>query len=37
MTAFTRRRFLAAATAPVALAACANGVGYDGASRIDGR
>lgn len=37
MSTFTRRRFLVAATAPVALAACANGVGFDGAARIDGR
>ena len=37
MTAFTRRRFLAAAAAPVALAACNNNVGSDGAARIDGR
>lgn len=37
MTAFTRRRFLAAASAPVALAACANGVGNDGGARLDGR
>ena len=37
MTAFTRRRFLAAATAPVALAACGNGIGSDGAQRIDAR
>lgn len=37
MTAFTRRRFLVAVAAPVTLAACTNGVGYDGAQRIDGR
>ncbi|WGH78682.1 lipid-binding SYLF domain-containing protein [Jannaschia ovalis] len=37
MTAFTRRRFLAAASAPVALAACGNGIGSDGAQRIDAR
>ncbi len=37
MTAFTRRSFLASATAPLALAACGNGVGSDGGRRIDGR
>ncbi|CTQ34090.1 YSC84-related protein [Jannaschia rubra] len=37
MTAFSRRRFLATASAPLALAACGNGIGSDGASRIDGR
>lgn len=37
MTAFTRRRFLATASAPLALAACGNGVGSDGAARIDSR
>ena len=37
MTAFTRRHFIAAATAPLALAACGNGVGTDGARRVDGR
>ncbi|MFO6463317.1 YSC84-related protein [Jannaschia sp. KMU-145] len=37
MTALTRRRFLAAASAPVALAACGNGVGSNGATRIDQR
>lgn len=37
MSNLTRRRFLAAATAPLALAACTNGVGFDGAARIDGR
>ncbi|MEM7489932.1 MAG: YSC84-related protein [Pseudomonadota bacterium] len=37
MSAFSRRRFLAAASAPLALAACGNGIGGAGASRIDGR
>ena len=37
MTAFTRRRFLASATAPLALAACGNPIGGNGADRIDGR
>ena len=37
MTAFSRRRFLAAASAPLALAACGNGVGMNGAQRIDAR
>jgi lipid-binding SYLF domain-containing protein len=37
MTAFTRRRFLAAASAPLALAACGNGIGSPGADRIDAR
>ena len=37
MTAFSRRRFLAAASAPLALAACGNGVGSPGAERIDNR
>lgn len=37
MSAFTRRGFLAAASAPVALAACGNGVGSSGAQRIDAR
>ncbi|WP_179380023.1 lipid-binding SYLF domain-containing protein [Jannaschia marina] len=37
MTAFSRRRFLAAASAPLALAACGNGVGGNGGARIDGR
>lgn len=37
MTAFSRRRFIAAVSAPLALAACANGVGADGGARIDGR
>lgn len=37
MTAFSRRRFLAAASAPLALAACGNGVGSDGGARIDNR
>ncbi|MDB2407635.1 YSC84-related protein [Jannaschia sp.] len=37
MTAFSRRRFLAAASAPLALAACGNGVGSHGGDRIDGR
>ncbi len=37
MTAFSRRRFLAVASAPLALAACGNGVGSDGAGRIDSR
>lgn len=37
MTAFSRRRFLAAASAPLALSACANGIGSDGGARIDAR
>ncbi|MEM7711067.1 MAG: YSC84-related protein [Pseudomonadota bacterium] len=37
MTAFSRRRFLVTASAPLALAACANGVGSGGAARIDAR
>ncbi|SDZ46092.1 Las17-binding protein actin regulator [Jannaschia faecimaris] len=37
MTAFSRRRFLAVASAPLALAACGNGVGGNGGDRIDGR
>lgn len=37
MTAFSRRRFLASVSAPLALAACGNGVGGDGAARIDSR
>ena len=37
MTAFSRRRFLAAASAPLALAACGNGVGTNGGARIDAR
>ena len=37
MTVFTRRSFLAAASAPLALAACGNGVGGNGAARIDRR
>ncbi|MEM9796643.1 MAG: YSC84-related protein [Pseudomonadota bacterium] len=37
MTAYSRRRFLAAVSAPVALAACGNGVGSDGGDRIDAR
>ena len=37
MTAFSRRRFLAAASAPLALAACGNGVGTNGGDRIDAR
>ncbi|UWQ20484.1 YSC84-related protein [Jannaschia sp. W003] len=37
MTALSRRRFLAAASAPLALAACGNGVGSNGAGRIDAR
>lgn len=37
MTAFSRRRFLAAASAPLALAACSNGIGGNGANRIDAR
>ena len=37
MTVFSRRRFLATASAPLALAACGNGVGSNGAQRIDGR
>jgi lipid-binding SYLF domain-containing protein len=37
MHAFSRRRFLAAASAPLAVAACGNGIGSDGAARIDAR
>ena len=37
MTAFSRRRFLAAAAAPLALSACGNGVGSPGSERIDAR
>ncbi len=37
MTAFSRRRFLAAASAPLALAACGNPVGGNGGQRIDAR
>ncbi|TFL16748.1 YSC84-related protein [Jannaschia formosa] len=37
MTALSRRRFLAAVSAPLALAACGNGVGSDGGERIDAR
>jgi lipid-binding SYLF domain-containing protein len=37
MHAFSRRRFLAAASGPLVLAACGNGVGSDGAARIDAR
>ncbi|MGB3553363.1 MAG: YSC84-related protein [Jannaschia sp.] len=37
MAAFTRRRFLAAASAPLVLAACDNGIGANGAQRIDAR
>jgi len=37
MTVFSRRRFLATATAPLALAACGNGIGGNGGDRIDGR
>lgn len=37
MTAFSRRRFLVAATSPLALAACGNGVGSSGSNRIDAR
>lgn len=37
MTVFSRRRFLATASAPLALAACGNGIGGDGGNRIDGR
>jgi lipid-binding SYLF domain-containing protein len=37
MNAFTRRHFLAAAGAPLALAACGNGIGSSGATRIDAR
>ncbi|PWJ19388.1 YSC84-related protein [Jannaschia seohaensis] len=37
MTAFSRRRFLAAASAPLALAACGNGVGSPGGEMIDAR
>jgi lipid-binding SYLF domain-containing protein len=37
MTAFTRRRFLAAASASVALSACGNGIGSNGGGRIDAR
>lgn len=37
MIAYSRRRFLAAATAPLALAACGNGIGSPGADKIDAR
>ncbi|SFI29504.1 YSC84-related protein [Jannaschia pohangensis] len=37
MTAFSRRRFIAAASAPLALAACGNGIGANGGQRIDSR
>jgi len=37
MTALSRRRFIAAASAPLALAACGNGIGANGGSRIDSR
>ncbi|MGB3406720.1 MAG: YSC84-related protein [Jannaschia sp.] len=37
MTDISRRRFLAVASAPLALAACGNGVGSDGGGRIDAR
>lgn len=37
MTVFSRRGFLAASLAPVALAACGNGIGSTGASEIDAR
>ena len=37
MIAHSRRRFLAAVSAPLALAACGNGIGSAGAPRIDAR
>ncbi|GIT92091.1 twin-arginine translocation pathway signal sequence domain-containing protein [Jannaschia pagri] len=37
MTAFSRRRFIVAASAPFAVAACGNGVGSTGGGRIDAR
>ena len=37
MTTLTRRRFMAAASAPVILSACGNGIGSAGANRIDAR
>ncbi|MEL7182920.1 MAG: YSC84-related protein [Pseudomonadota bacterium] len=37
MTDFSRRQFLVAASAPLALAACGNGVGSQGSARIDAR
>lgn len=37
MKPLSRRRFIAAAAAPIALAACGNGVGSPGAERIDAR
>ncbi len=37
MIDLTRRRFIAAAAAPMALAACANPIGGDGSARLDGR
>ncbi|MEM8849347.1 MAG: YSC84-related protein [Pseudomonadota bacterium] len=37
MSEFSRRRFLTVASAPLALAACGNGVGSGGADRIDAR
>jgi lipid-binding SYLF domain-containing protein len=37
MTRYSRRRFLAVAAAPLALAACGNGIGSPGAPRIDAR
>lgn len=37
MTTLTRRRLLAVAAAPAMLAACGNGIGSAGASRIDAR
>lgn len=37
MTPISRRRFIAAASAPLALTACGNGIGSAGAERIDAR
>ncbi|KIT16188.1 YSC84-related protein [Jannaschia aquimarina] len=37
MTAFSRRRFMAAVSAPLALVACGNGVNSPGSQRIDAR
>jgi lipid-binding SYLF domain-containing protein len=37
MRAFSRRRFFAVASAPIALAACGNGIGGAGADRLDAR
>jgi lipid-binding SYLF domain-containing protein len=37
MNGYTRRGFIAAATAPLALAACGNGIGSVGSQRLDAR